>query len=371
MKFLLAPDKFRGTFTASEVCALLSEGIRQEDPGAVLDAAPMADGGEGTLEAVLRAQGGTMVPVRARGPLGEWIDAAYGVTAAGAAVIESARVCGLRCLPAGEPRPLEATTYGLGQVVATALEAGARTILLGLGGTATTDGGAGMAEALGYRISREEAEGEVVHTIDASMAHPGLATARVTALCDVSHPLLGPAGSAAVFGPQKGAGPAEVAVLESRLAALARGAARLTGRPEAELAGDPGAGAGGGLGMGAAVFLGARLVPGAIFLAGLMLLSRRAEEADVVVTGEGSLDSQTLGGKVVSAVLELAAEAGRPALVAAGRWDGTLPERRPEPTEVLAGADQGGGIVARDGLIRLGRHIARRARGLAKPEGRC
>lgn len=344
MRVLIAPDKFRGTFSASQVCEHLARGLRQASGAAHLEVIelPLADGGEGTLEVALAAMGGTRLGIAASGPLGEPVDAEYGVTSAGAAVIETARICGLALVPPQRRNPLRATSRGVGEVLAAVLDAGVRTVMLGLGGTAATDGGLGMATALGFRL--HDAEGRRVCTpedlhrvcrVDASTAHPALAAARVTALCDVDNPLLGPRGAALVFGPQKGASPGEIRRLELGLEALARAAAawkRFSIEDETER---PGAGAAGGLGFGSAVFLGARLTPGAAALADLAGLESAVRLSDLVITGEGSFDVQTSGGKLVSEVLSRAAAARRPTVVVAGRWDGTVPPDCPSSVEVI------------------------------------
>lgn len=375
MRVLLAPDKFRGTFTAAEVCEHLARGLSDSCPGVQVDAAPMADGGEGTLDAIMGAAGGTRIPVEATGPDGAPIVAEYGVTQEGLAVIESARFCGLELVAPSRRDPSRASSYGLGQALAVALDAGARRFVIGLGGTATVDAGAGMARALGYRFEDQRGvwNGQSVLDlgddlrIDDTLIHEGLRTARFSALCDVDNPLLGPRGAARVFAPQKGATGSQVAQLEEALCRLSTAMAKLRA-PAGGNAGDlASGGAGGGLGLGCFVFLGASLLSGAIYLMKTLMLDDRIAEADLVVTGEGSFDGQTSSGKVVAAVLEAAAGAGRPALVVAGRWDGTMPARHPGPLAVFTSRDTAGpGTLTVEGLVELGRRIGSDLGRLAK-----
>ncbi|MGH9866993.1 MAG: glycerate kinase family protein [Candidatus Polarisedimenticolia bacterium] len=374
MRLLIAPDKFKGTFTAAQICDLLSRGIREEKPHWQIDAQPLADGGEGTMDAILGAVGGACVPSTTRGPMGVPHEASWGLTHEGTAVFESAVFLGLHLVPPAQRSPLRASSRGLGEAIAAALESGVRRFLVGLGGVATVDGGLGMAAALGYRL--EDAGGrplegcardlDALANVDASMAHPALAQARFTALCDVSHPLIGPQGAARVFGPQKGATPDEVSRLDEGLRRLARILAGWKGVPPEVLTSMPMGGAAGGLGVGTASFLNASLEPGAIFLMRLLLSPGRLEGADLVVTGEGSLDEQTSGGKVAAAILGRAALGGRPVVVVTGRWDGTLPAPRPAVVEVLGPGMGKEGLLETADLVEVGRELARRAEGLAK-----
>jgi glycerate 2-kinase len=326
----------------------------------------------------MAAWGGTRVPVRVRGPMGEPLTGEYGVTPDGVAVVESARFCGLGLVAPDRRDPMAATSYGLGQALAAALDAGARRILLGLGGSATVDAGVGMARALGFRF--DDAAGQEVagvgrdlariHRVDASLAHPALAEARVTALCDVNNPLCGDRGAARVFAPQKGAGPAGVEALEAGLRQVARVVAAWQGATLASVEDRPCGGAAGGLGAGAAAFLKAVLEPGAIFLLRALFFTDRARGMDAVVTGEGSLDSQTTGGKAVAAVLAEAASLGLPAVVVAGRWDGTVPSAAPSLVQVVGPPLAGeGGMLDSAGLVEAGRQAVRRLRAVAKDSG--
>ncbi|MFQ5701463.1 MAG: glycerate kinase [Acidobacteriota bacterium] len=305
MTILLAPDKFRGTFTARQVCANIARGLGQVSPGVAVVSLPLADGGEGTLDTLGRVMGTREVSIQARGPLGDPIEGAvYGMTPDGrTAIIESARFCGLSLVAAHRRDPWRASSGGLGTAIEDALDAGARHVLIGLGGTATIDGGVGMAEALGYRFLRAGSPPSVVG-IDSTGVHPAIGCSRFTCLCDVDNPLLGPDGAAAIFGPQKGASPGQVVLLERRLASLAAAIRRWKGE---ESSGLVGTGAGGGLGAGAAAFLGAVLRPGTRVVMDLTGFPEALARCDLVVTGEGSFDAQSCKGKVTGAVLEAAA----------------------------------------------------------------
>jgi len=330
MRIVLAPDKFKGTFTAAQVCAHIASGVSQVRPDALIDQLPLADGGDGTLDLVLAARGGRLVEMQACGPLGETVSTAYGVTPDGTGVIESARICGLAMTPPGRRDVMRATSRGVGEVIAAALDAGIRRFVLGLGGTATVDGGAGMARGLGYRLldrdgsalsGLPETLARIVR-IDPAMAHQDLRQAQVSALCDVTIPLLGERGAASLFGPQKGASPAQVERLESGLAALS-GAVDSWKQEAQDLATRAGAGAGGGVGFGVGAFLGGTLQPGAAWLLSLTAFRDRIRDADLVVTGEGRLDFLTGTGKVVSVVLQECADLGIRAAVVTGSWDGS------------------------------------------------
>ncbi len=363
MRILLAPDKFRGTFTAAQVCDLLARGLRDADPSLEIHSLPLADGGEGTLDAILAAEGGRRVMVAARGPFGAPVPGAvYGLTSGGTAVIESALICGLGTIPAGSRDPLRASSAGMGDVVRAALDAGARDVMIGLGGTATVDGGLGMALALGYSFE-EPAEGSLVSGICAEGAHPGIAGTSFTSLCDVTNPLLGPQGAAAVFGPQKGADPGDIMILEMRLSALAAAIQAWKGEDVRSL---PGSGSAGGLGAGTAAFLGARLAAGADIVMDLLDFHDALQSCEVVVTGEGSLDARTASGKVVPSVLGEAARLSRPAAVVAGRWDGSLPAARPETIKIIdcKGIRNSTHTMRSEDLVEAGRLIAAWARNL-------
>ncbi|MFF1529508.1 glycerate kinase [Cellulomonas sp. NPDC058312] len=360
---LLAPDKFRGSADAAAVARALRAGIQDVDPGAAVVEVPVADGGEGTVDAALR-RGFRAVSVTVRGPLGDPVEAVVAVRD-GTAVVELAQASGLALV--GDRRdPLAATTVGTGQLVAAALDAGCTRIVLGLGGSATTDGGAGLLQALGATL--RDAGGAVlrpgaghplaVASVDVTGLDPRLRGAQVVVATDVDNPLLGARGAAAVFAPQKGASPEQVAVLE---AALDRWAG-LLGRPAADLAG---AGAAGGVGYAALAALGATVRPGVEVVLQLVGFAGLLAGARLVVTGEGALDEQSAGGKAPVGVARAAAAAGVPVVAVAGRVDlapdrlhalgftraYALTDREPDPARCLADAPR---------LLReVGREIAR------------
>jgi glycerate 2-kinase len=259
----------------------------------------------------------------AEGPVGQPVETTFGLSD-GAAVIELADVAGLRRLRASGPEPLRASTYGVGQVIAAAMDSGAATIVLGIGGSASTDGGAGMVQALGVRLTdgrghdlgRGGGALAKLAAIDPAGLDGRIAASRLLVACDVENPLLGPSGAAAVFAPQKGASPRDVAVLERALARWAALTQSVTGR---DLVGEPGAGAAGGTGFAALAYLGARLVPGADLVLDMIGFERALAGAGLVVTGEGSLDRQTLGGKAPVGVARAAGKHGIPVIVVAGR----------------------------------------------------
>jgi glycerate 2-kinase len=322
MRVVVAPDKFKGSATAAEAAAALAAGLRSARRDLEVVELPVADGGDGTVAAALAAG---FVPARtvAEGPVGQPLETTFGLSD-GTAVIELADVAGLRRLPASGPEPLRASTYGVGQVIAAAMDSGATTIVLGIGGSASTDGGAGMVQALGVRLTdgRDHDLGRgggalaELAAIDPAGLDRRIAASRLRVACDVENPLLGPSGAAAVFAPQKGASPRDVAVLEHALARWAALTQSATGR---DFAGEPGAGAAGGTGFAALAYLGARLVPGADLVLDMIGFERALTGAGLVVTGEGSLDRQTLGGKAPVGVARAAAKHGIPAIVVAGR----------------------------------------------------
>jgi glycerate kinase len=319
---LVAPDKFKGTLTASEVAARVTAGIAAVAPEVPVREVPVADGGDGTVDAALAA-GFTRVPVRAQGPVGKPVDTAFALRD-GVAVVEMADVSGLRLLPRDGLAALEASSYGTGEVIAAALDHGCHTVLLGIGGSASTDGGAGLLTALGARLV--DADGAELALGGAALArlarleldglHPKLASTAVLVASDVDNPLLGPNGAAAVYGPQKGADPDDVALLD---AALAHWADVLDAATGTALRERPGAGAAGGVGYGALAALGAELKPGIDMVLELVGFADALPGARLVVTGEGSLDEQTLSGKAPAGVAAAAVAAGIPVVTVSGR----------------------------------------------------
>ena len=322
MRVVVAPDKFKGSLSAPQVAAHVSAGLERTVPSVEVRQVPVADGGEGTLDAAVSA-GFRRVPVTAEGPTGEPVETSY-VERDGVAVIELADVSGLRRLPGGRVAPGTASSYGTGEVLRAALDAGCRRLVLGIGGSACTDGGAGLVQALGGRLRNADGEGigrggaalGCVEILDLAGIHPALRTAEVVVASDVDNPLLGPRGAAAVYGPQKGASAADIAELDAALARWAQAVSAATG---VEAAGQPGAGAAGGVGFAALAVLGATLRPGIDLILELVDFSATLPGAGLVVTGEGSLDEQTLHGKAPVGVAAVARSAGIPIVAVAGR----------------------------------------------------
>jgi glycerate 2-kinase len=360
VRVLLAPDSFKGSATASAAAAALARGWLAERPGDQVTCLPLADGGEGTLDVLAAAvQGARWHRALVTGPGGAPVDCAWLELPGGTAAVELARASGLPLL--ARPDPMHAQTTGLGEVIGQALDHGARAIVIGLGGSASTDGGTGALAALGARFL--DAAGHELPPGGGAL--PRLAAADLAALrppppggvaclTDVTAPLLGPLGAAAVFGPQKGAGPRQVARLDAGLARLAE---LLGGEPGAR-----GAGAAGGTGYGLAAGWGAALTPGAAELARLAGLDRALAAADLAVTGEGRFDPSSLTGKVTGAVIAAAAAAGVPAALVAGQLGGAPPAAAAVVT--LAGLAGGPGPALADPghwLGEAGRALAREA----------
>ncbi|HYO85386.1 MAG TPA: glycerate kinase [Dermatophilaceae bacterium] len=328
---LIACDKFKGSLTGEQVADHLSAGLLLESPGLDVRRVPVADGGEGTLAAAVAAGFGH-VPVTCTGPTGEPVDSGY-ARKGDKAVLEMADACGLSRLPGPlselprvDPRTVArtASSRGLGEMIAAALDAGVTRLVVGIGGSASTDGGVGMLTALGARFfdaaGRPLRPGGValneLAEVDLSGLHPGLGTAEVEVASDVSNPLLGPHGSAAVFAAQKGAEPADVAALESGLSRLAEVTATVTGRDRTT---QPGAGAAGGVGWALLAILAARIRPGVELVLDLSRFADIVAGARLVITGEGSVDGQTLQGKAPIGVARAAREARVPVVTVCGR----------------------------------------------------
>ena len=330
MRVLAAPDKFRGTLSASEAADAIRRGWRRSRPSDDVAAIAMADGGEGTLEALLSALRGQMFEATVTGPLGDPVRAQYGLVQArdgATAVVEMARASGLALLAPSRRDPLRASTFGTGELILDALERHRPSaVLICIGGSATTDGGAGMAQALGARLldssGRDIGRGGRalldLARIDLDGMARRIAGTRFIVASDVDNPLVGPSGAAAVYGPQKGADVDDVRVLD---AALRRFAAVVSADLAVDLSDTPGGGAAGGLGAGLVAFAGARIRPGIEVVMEAVALRERLAAADVVVTGEGAFDEQSLHGKTVAGVLRAAAEAGVPAILVCGRAD--------------------------------------------------
>jgi glycerate kinase len=326
MKIVVAPDKFKGSLPATHVAAAIAAGLHAGRPGAQLVTIPVADGGEGTVDAAIAA-GFERIPVTAAGPTGDPVRASY-ARRGKVAVVELACVCGLARLPGGRLAPLTASSLGAGEVLRAALEAGAHRIILGVGGSASTDGGAGLLEALGARVLDARGEpadrgGRALHDVaalDLTGLHPALypagRTAELTLAADVDNPLTGPEGAAEVYGPQKGASPAEVALLDAGLRQWAAVVAAAVGQDWSHA---PGSGAAGGVGFAARAVLGARSRPGIELVLELAGFGTALDGADLVITGEGSLDAQSLAGKAPVGVARAAGRRGVPVVAVAGR----------------------------------------------------
>ncbi|MFI1171417.1 glycerate kinase [Streptomyces melanogenes] len=324
-RVLVAADKFKGSLTAVQVAERVTAGLRRIVPGLAVETLPVADGGDGTVAAAVAA-GFTRREARVTGPLGTPVTAAFAVRD-GVAVVEMAEASGLQHLPEGVFAPLTATTYGSGELLLAALDAGARTIVFGVGGSATTDGGAGMLSALGARFL--DAAGEPVApgggplatlaTADLSGLDPRFGSVDLVLASDVDNPLTGPKGAPAVYGPQKGATPEDVAALDAALGHFAELLEASLGARAAEAALAPGAGAAGGIGYGALVALGATFRPGIEVMLDVLGFAPALARATLVITGEGSLDEQTLHGKAPAGVAAAARAAGIEVVAVCGR----------------------------------------------------
>ena len=323
IQIAIAPDSFKGTLTAPEAAACMARGVRRVLPNARLVIVPMADGGEGTVETVLAATGGRQIACRVHDPLGRAAGAFYGLTPDGTAVMEMAQASGLMLLAPRKRNPLKTSTRGTGDLIKSALDRGARRFLIGVGGSATNDGGAGMARALGICLldsrGRQLPEGggalERLARIDASGLDPRIGRARIDVACDVRNPMTGPEGASRVYGPQKGATPLMVRQLDRNLARLAEIMRRDLGVDIENL---PGGGAAGGLAAGLVAFTGARLVPGVQTVVRITRLAERIRGSDLVITGEGRTDWQTCFGKVPIGVASVAVRLGIPVIILSG-----------------------------------------------------
>ncbi|MEN9226452.1 MAG: glycerate kinase [Thermostichus sp. HHBFW_bins_43] len=321
-RILVCPDSFKGSLSAVQAADSLAKGIRQVLPEALIEPIPLADGGEGTLEALLMALGGERKHLPVTGPLGEPVAAEYGVLGQ-IALIELAQAAGLTLVPPDQRDPSRTTTYGLGELIRAACQEPVAEIWVGLGGSATVDGGAGMAQALGYRLL--DKAGAPIGLGGGALAQvqrilpperPIWQGKRIRGLCDVNNPLTGPWGAATVFGPQKGATPAQVQQLDQALAHWATIVERDLGPAVDRI---PGAGAAGGVGAGLIAYLGATLESGSQRILGQCHLQEQMQQCDLIVTGEGCLDEQSAMGKVVGGVLEQAIRARKPLLILCGQ----------------------------------------------------
>ncbi|MGH2579569.1 MAG: glycerate kinase [Actinomycetota bacterium] len=332
MRVLIAPDKFRGTLTAAQAARAVASGWRRARPGDTVVEVPMADGGEGTLDALVEALDGARHPASVNGPLGDPVDAEYGIVPGPSgvtAVVEMARASGLVLIGEARRDPTRTSTGGTGELIRAALGHRPAEVIVCIGGSATNDGGAGLAQALGVRLLNAS-RGEIgpggaslldLERIDASGLEPAVTRTRFLVACDVDNPLTGPRGASVVYGPQKGATSADVLLLDRALGHMAAVIYRDLGLDVRGLAGG---GAAGGLGAGMVAFLGAHLRPGVDVVMDAVGLDRRVAAADLVVTGEGAVDRQSLHGKVPDGVIGAARAAGVPAIVLCGRAEARL-----------------------------------------------
>lgn len=323
-RYLCAPDSFKESLTAMEAARAMAQGIENADHDAEVRCLPMADGGEGTARALVDATGGSMHAVPVHDPLGRPVEGHFGLLADGTtAVVETAEASGLALLEAKERNPLIASSYGTGELMLAAVRSGAKRIIVGLGGSATNDAGAGLLQALGVRLLDKNGN-DLAHggaalanltTIDISTMDPALKNVAITAACDVTNPLTGPTGASAVFGPQKGASKDDVVTLDAALAHFAQVIDSQLGVAVNDV---PGAGAAGGIGAALKGFLDAEFRPGIAIVIEQSGLDAAAQWADVVFTGEGSIDFQTKFGKTPAGVAETAKRHGKPVIAVAG-----------------------------------------------------
>ncbi len=324
MKFIFAPDSFKGSLSAMECCDILERVTARLFPGCETVSVPVADGGEGTVDALLRAMGGTRMQTVVTGPLFEQETAEWGLLSDGTAVMEMAQASGLPYVPADRKDPRNATSLGTGEMIADALRRGVRRILIGIGGSATNDGGMGMLKALGARFTDRDGRevspvgGEMKNVCSADFTGlmPELRETRITVICDVTNPLLGENGATFIYGPQKGAVPAIRDELEAGMVSYARVVSEAVGR---DIAGFPGAGAAGGLGAALGGVLGAQLKSGIDAVLDAVDFDRKLEGVSLAITGEGRIDGQSVRfGKVPVGVARRCALKGIPTLAIVG-----------------------------------------------------
>jgi glycerate 2-kinase len=324
VKVVVAPNAFKGSLSARQAAAAIARGVREVYPDAEIVEIPVADGGDGTVEALVTAHQGAYRTVEVEGPDGKPVQAMYGLIDEGrTAVVELASASGLALLPAARRDPRKTSTFGFGQLLEDARQSGAGAVIAGIGGSATNDGGAGMAQAIGYRLldaaghdlPRGGAALARLERIDASAVDPGWRSVTVEVACDVTNPLIGPEGASFVYGPQKGADQQTVRMLDRALARLAMVIERDLGKRVAAI---PGAGAAGGTGAGLVAFLDAKLMPGAALVVDASGFDRQLKGAQLVITGEGRVDSQTAYGKAPGEVARRAQAARVPTLLLAG-----------------------------------------------------
>ena len=345
LKIIVAPNSFKGSISATQAAKAIARGVHEVFPDAEIVEIPVADGGEGTVEALVTSHDGTYGWVNVEGPLGDPVLASYGLIDGGrTAVVELASASGYVLVTTAARDPRKTSTFGFGQLLDAARKAGARSIIAGIGSSATNDGGAGMAQALGYRLldrdgtdlPRGGASLLRLERIDGSRLDPDWRSVKVMVACDVTNPLTGPEGASYVYGPQKGADPITVRLLDQALGHLAEAIERDLGKRVADI---PGAGAAGGTGAGLMAFLDAKLVPGAALVIDASGFDRALKGAQLVITGEGRVDGQTAYGKAPGEIARRAQAAAIPAILIAGTkstgWE-TLSEKGVSLVEVLA-----------------------------------
>jgi glycerate kinase len=377
MKIIVAPNSFKGSISATQAAAAIADGVREVFPDAEVVEIPVADGGEGTVEALVSAHHGTYDWVNVEGPLGAPVLASYGLIDSGkTAVVELASASGYVLVSPAARDPRKTSTFGFGQLLEAARKAGVETVIAGIGSSATNDAGAGMAQALGYRLldrgGREVPRGgaalQTLERIDGGGLDPRWREVKVMVACDVTNPLTGPEGASYVYGPQKGADPITVAALDRALGHFAEVVERELGKRVADI---PGAGAAGGTGAGLLAFLDAKLVPGAPLVVGASGFDSALEGAELVITGEGRVDGQTAYGKAPGEIARRAQAAGVPAVLIAGSkakgWE-TLSEKGVTAVEVLAQEGDNLDDLMHDPGPALTRAAARAVRGLLGPK---
>ncbi|HWQ74820.1 MAG TPA: glycerate kinase [Syntrophomonas sp.] len=324
MHIVVAPDSFKESLTAAEAATRIAEGIYRIFPAAQITRLPLSDGGEGLTETLVAAMTGRMLKQEVTGPMGGRVTARFGVTEDHTAIMEMAEASGLALVPTAQRNPLTATTLGTGELIRAALDQGCRRLIIGIGGSATNDGGAGMAQALGVKMldvqGRDIGPGAAglleLASIDLSAVDPRLSLTEISAACDVTNPLCGPQGASYVYGPQKGANAATVERMDRALARMAEVVKRDLGLDICEL---PGAGAAGGLGAGLKAFAGADLRPGLDLVLDILQFDALLSAGpDLIITGEGEINGQSLYGKVPVGVARRARKYGIPVLAIAG-----------------------------------------------------
>lgn len=373
MKIVIAPDSFKGTFSSKEAADIIARGVKKIFPDAFLEQVPTADGGEGTISALVGATNGRIIKIKATGPMGLPVDAFYGILGDGeTAVIETAAASGLTLVKPSERNPLKATTYGTGEIIKSALDHGFRKFIIGLGGSAANDGGAGMAAALGARFF--DKSGNILglggdklsklYRIDCSGLDGRIHKYEFSAACDVDNPLCGKHGASYVFGPQKGASPQDVEILDKCLEHYAAVLKKDTGAYIIDL---PGAGAAGGLGGGLSAFLNARLQKGIDIILRAVSFDEKVKDADLVITGEGSIDGQTAFGKTPYGVADYAKKYGKPVIAIAGNIGAGAQKLYLKNFDLIVSTAQGPETIEfamRNGEILLERAAERAMRGV-------